>query len=271
MNKLSLWKFIIFCAALTPLSNRVEAKSAPLCFNLFSVRINPHVETAILAGIKIFDQGESYPDKVKFAFSYFHGTSVESVSRSARSDIFLGSPVRDFEQLSERFDFYKDKMVVHAIQNKAGVFDKRDQHSISAYAQLAAKRFHLLRFLNDPSLYNSFFLFDLITFVENGIPINDLIANYKEEGFFTSRPELLLRLENTDLTFIGKKMVERNGVVLVIDSKVQADTIIERDVEHGGALALISEQGIPSEHVLAIIPQSRTERDELLKLVKHSP
>ncbi len=272
MNRTSVFKSILACVLLFAIPSIAKANAGPQCLNLFAFTVNPQLEKAILAGIKIFDQQQFYADKVEFAFSYFHGTSVESIARSVRSSSFFGSPVRDFEQLGERFYFYKNKMVVHALQNKAGKFDERDRHSIASYSQLSAKRFYLLRFLGDPALYNSFFLFDLITFVENGSPLGPFITSYKEEGFFDTRPELLSRLENADLTFLGKKIPQRKGVVVVIDAKVQADEdmIIEHDVEHGGAMALISDQGVAFDRIRAIVPQSRVERDELVKLLRQA-
>lgn len=266
--KRGLQKWFLLSALVTVFCYQAQASSAARCVQFFLKPIHPQINEAILKGVQLFDQQVDYSKQVDFAFSYFHGTSVESLARSARATHFAGSPVQDFTLLSNKFGFYNDHMVVHALQNRAGALNRRDLQSIATYAEMSAKRFYLLRFLKDSSLYNSFFLYDLIYTLKDRAPLADFLESQKSEGFFDQRPELLSLMENSDMTFLTGKVLPRKGIILVIDSAVQASVIIERDVEHDGAQVLISEQGIPLETIKAIIPQSRAERDELLNMMK---
>ncbi len=256
----------IFCALFIFATVCVGNAEARQCYGLFSIKKTTGLDSAILAGVEIFNRNKELIGGSEIV--YLHGTSIESVQHSLAGNYFAGSPLNDLSRLSSFFFHYSHLNVVHTFSNRSEPLTKSQHFNLTTYAEFAAKRFYLLRFLKNPEeLYNSEFLYELIDALESNFSPQSVLDFYQSEGFFANRPEVLAKLQATELSFLKQKMVQRRGVILVFNRSVEKHTIIENDVEQEGAIALISKKGIPLSDIKAIVPLSVTERDELLQLL----
>jgi hypothetical protein len=269
-NKKNMKTFYALFISVSICIGNAEARQ---CYGLFSKEKISDLDRAILAGVDIFNRNKEFVSDGDSEIVYLHGTSVESVQRSLEENYFTGSPVRDLPLLSDVFSHFSHMTVVHAYSNRNSELTSSQLRSLTTYAEWAAKRFYLLRFLNNPKeLYNSEFLYELIETLDGALPTRGLIDFYQSEGFFTNKPEVLAKLQSTDLSFLKQKMMRRRGVILILNRSVEKHTILENDVEqHNDALALISKKGIPLSDIKAIVPLSAIERDELLQLLQYTP
>jgi hypothetical protein len=240
------------------------------CVDFFTSKSSESVRKAILRGVELYDMRVEFSAiNASSSTIYLHGTSIESVRRSVNGDFFSGTPVKDFEQLSSFFNIYQKYMVVHGFKVEGSKIDKRDEGALRSYAEFAAKRFYLLRYLQDYSLYNSYFIFDFLSVVDGDLKIEDLVYLYKDDPEVMHKTDVFRKIENVDLSFILKNAEARKGVILVIDGPVEKSVVVEKDVEHDGAVALMSAKGIPLKNISAIIPLSNVERGELLRLLQN--
>lgn len=239
------------------------------CYDLFSSANSSVLKSAILNGVKIFNGNKDYIAAFANETVYLHGTSIDNLKRTIDGSHFVGSPIKDQQMLSEVFPHFAGTNVVHTFRSEKGDISDAQLKMLSLYAELAAKRFYLLRFLqNIKEFYNSFFLHELVDALEFDPSPRAVIEPFQQQGHFDDKPEVLAKLESSDLRFLSRKMAQRRGVILVLGHQVARHVVVENDVEMDGALVFISQKGIPLSDIKAIIPLSITERDELLQLLQ---
>lgn len=234
------------------------------CIDIFPVDQRTLLQAAILRGVQIFDQRQNA--LLLYQNVYFHGTSIQNIQR-ATGDYFLGRSVVEYKLLSEFFSIYNNQHVVHAFQKETSPLSRSQITDMHFYAKFAAARFYLLQELNSPELYNPWFtdsLYDLLD-----IRDSDDLAAYVLGLIDEEQPALADTLSTQiDFQQVFLHMQDREGILVVIDQSIAETYPVERDSEDETARAIFTPQGIPWEFIVAIVPQTQAERDELADLLR---
>lgn len=239
------------------------------CVDLFPAQPSPALRNAILKGIRIFD---AHLDPYEqFENVFIHGTTVQNVQRSTGTH-FLGSPIENFDHLNRLFStVYQSHMVLFAFYQGSTPVSADTSNYVEMFAEQAALKFYLLQALNMPEFYEPRFIDELneLDYLSDADHLKDLLLEIVRDTFDPSlADDLSARISGMTFDFLFRKMTSRRGVILFIDGRARTAFPVEQDPDFMNSNALISSAGIPWEYINAVVPQTKTERDELARLLQ---
>ena len=245
--------------------------ASPLrCRDLFLRPENRPLRAAIRLGVEVFNRRQ---DTSRFKNVYLHATSIESIERS-RDSVLIANSMQDYGFLAPLFYIYDDQAATYAFFQEDAL-SLSDSGYLYDFAELAAKKRYILRALSSPEITAQWFIDELVDLliVQSDVELKEFLVSLLSAGDPTDPRMTLLaaQLASVDFRFLYSQMDRRHGAVVVIDEKIRFTYPVEHDPEFLNSFAIFTPEGIPWEFVRAIIPQSGTERDQLLRFSDSLP
>lgn len=258
-NKNSM-KFIVFF-----FSFNVDASQ--ICEGYLIKNHYVSINTAIQNGISLYNQNQD-PYQY-FSDVYFHATNVSTVTNMIGPN-WIGNPIANYSALKDFSSLYPRASVTHAFLKEAAPIRPRQIVYSRLYAQQSARRAFIAQELFIPSnLLHQPFVFEILEFINDKHIVSEILS---EIELFDTTPALnkLTKMSEFEWNEFLNKFYSLKGVLVIIDGNVGETQPIERDpeIQESSSVIIISPTGLPVSKIVAIIPLSDFDRNELQKLIQ---
>lgn len=258
-NKNLMTLFILFFS--------INAKAIQICEGYLTKNHYVSINAAIKNGISLYNQTQD-PYQY-FSDVYFHATNVSTVTNIVGPD-WIGNPIANYAALKDFSSLYPKASVTHAFLKEAAPISPRQIVYSKLYAQQSARRAFLAQELFIPSnLLHQPFVFEILEFINDKQAVSEILSETK---FFDTTPSLnkLTKMSELEWNEFLNKLYALKGVLIIIDGNVGETQPIERDpeIQESNSVIIISPTGLPVSKIIAIIPLSDFERNELQKLIE---